>query len=447
MDLIESARKLIAIDSTPGQGNRRMAECAAELCRSLGLHVEFQEEITGGLEQANLLVRPQGRRADLEFLLQTHLDTPDPGPFGLWTKTDANPFDAHIIENRIYGLGAADTKLDFLCKMMAMAAFKDTSLQMPPVLVGTFGEESGMTGALKLIRKNKVSTKLALIGEPTNLQIFTAGKGFASVEIVLDFEEDEKKFRIEHNLHENTSTQSRLFHGKAAHSSVPHEGENAIKKMFEYLLQLPEDLVVMEIDGGVNPNTVAAQAFLEVDPVSGFRLPMAKKLGVIYRAVLELEEVFKQYADPRFSPPEATLNLGLVRTSEDQVVLTGNCRMPPNISTETYESWMEKLKKVCESVNGVFRVHDYKKPYQTDEGAVFVRVAQDELGAMGLPSGLGTQSSTNEASLFSRVGIQCLSFGPGEREGNIHTPNESVAVDDLRKAIEFYSRMIKRFSV
>jgi succinyl-diaminopimelate desuccinylase len=447
LDLIEAARKLIAIDSTPGQGNRRLAECAAELCRSQGLHVEFQEEVTGGVEQANILVRPLNKRADLEFLLQTHLDTPDPGPFGLWTKTDFNPFDAHIIENRIYGLGSADTKLDFLCKIVAMAQVKNTSMHMPPVLVGTFGEESGMTGALKLIRKNKISSRLALIGEPSNLQLMTAGKGFASVEITLPFEEDEKKFRVDHNLSEGTSTQSRLFHGKSAHSSVPHEGESAINKMFDYLLQLPEDLVVMEIDGGVNPNTVAAQAFLEVDPVSGFRIPMAKKLGVIYRAILELDEIFKQYSDQRFTPSHATLNIGLVRTSESEVVLTGNCRMPPNISTEVYEAWMDKLKKVCESVGAVFRIHDYKKPYQTDENSVFVRVAQEEMRAMKLSETLQTQSSTNEASLFSRVGIQCISFGPGEREGNIHTPNENVAVDDLRTAIDFYTRMIKRFSV
>ncbi len=446
MDLIEAARKLIAIDSTPAQGNRRMVSCASELCQSLGLHVELQEETTGDLQQANILVRPHERRGDLELLLQTHLDTPDPGPFGAWAKTDYNPFDAHIIENRIYGLGAAGTKLDFLCKMLAMKAAGSDLRGMPPVLVGTFGEESGMTGALKLIRKNKISSKLALIGEPSNLQLITAGKGFASVEISVPFEEDEKKFRIEHNLSEGTSTQSRLFHGKSAHSSTPQRGESAIKKMFDYLLQLPEDLIIMEIDGGVNSTTVPAQAFLEVDPVSGCKLPMAKKLGLIYRAILDLEQVFMQHQDARFTPAEPTLSIGLVRTSESEVVVAGNCRMPPTISTEVYESWMQRLQKVCESVGGAFRVHDYKKPYQTDENSVFVRGAQDELRSMGLSEHLQTQSSTNEASLFSRVGIQCISFGPGAREDNIHTPNENVAVEDLRRAIDFYTRMIKRFS-
>lgn len=445
MDLIESARKFIAIDSTPSQGNHRLVDCAAQFCLELGLTVEIQEEVSGDLKQANIFVRPTSSKENLEFLLQTHLDTSDPGPFGMWAKTDFNPFDAHIIENRIYGLGSADTKLDFICKMLALAEFKNQKMQMPPVLVGTFGEETGMMGALKLIRKNKISTRYALIGEPTNLQLHTAGKGFASVEIILPFEADEKKFRIEHNLSEGTSTQSRLFHGKTAHSSAPHEGESAVRKMFDYLMQLPEDLAVMEIDGGVSANTVPAQAFLEVDPVSGFAFPMSKKLGIVYREIQALEQNFLKYQDARFSPAAATLSIGLVRTSEEQVMIYGNCRMPPVISTEVYEQWMGGLKKVCEQVGGTFRIHDYKKPYQTNENSVFVRGAQSELRELGQSDKLGTHSSTNEASLFSRVGVECISFGPGEREGNIHTPNENVAVRDLMIATDFYKKMIKRF--
>jgi succinyl-diaminopimelate desuccinylase len=445
MDLIDACRKLIAIDSTPGQGNRRLAECAAQLCRERGLSVEIQEEATGDLRQANIIIRPFDQRPQEELLLQTHLDTPDPGPFGLWTMTGHNPFDAHIIDGRIYGLGAADAKLDFLCKLEAICAYQKKSWCLPPVLVGTFGEETGMSGTLKLIRKNKISAKKAFIGEPSNLKLITAGKGFASVEIHVPFEADEKNFRIEHNFSEGTSSQSKLFHGKAAHSSVPHLGESAVKKMFDYLLQLPEDLVIMEIDGGVNFNTVPSQAFLEVDAVSGFKFPMAKKLGRIYRAVLALEEIFAQHRDPLFMPESPTLNIGLVRTGEENVTISGTCRMSPLISTETYESWMRRLEQVCQSVGATFRVNDYKKPYQTDANSSFVKAAREEIRNLGLSDELHTQSSTNEASLFSRVGIECLSFGPGVREGNIHTPTENVAIDDLKMAVEFYKRVIGRF--
>lgn len=418
---------------------------AAEMARARGFCIEMQDEVIGGESHANLIIRPSAKRPAVELLLQTHLDTPDPGPFGAWDKTGHNPFDAHIIDGAIYGLGTADTKLDFICKLEAMSAFVGQELAIPPVLVATFGEESGMVGALRLIRKNKISAKYALIGEPSNMGIFTAGKGFASVEIIIPFEEDEKKFRVEHNLSEGTSTQSRIFRGRAAHSSVPHLGESAIVKLFEYLLQLPENLAIMEIDGGTNFNTVPSQAFLEVDPVSGFQMPMSKKLTTIYRAVLELEQIFKQHRDLRFTPDHPTLNVGLLRTSDDNVVLSGTCRMPATVTTEVYESWMSRLQEVCAGVGAQFRVLDYKRPYQTDEGSSFVRLAQGCLREMGLSSDLKTHASTNEASLFSRVGINCISFGPGFREGNSHTPHEHVNIEDLKKAIEFYTRMIKGF--
>ncbi len=448
MNFVEACRKMISFDSSPQLGTRELVHWLAEISRARGFHVEVQDEIFGDHEQANILIRPVADRPALELLLQTHLDTPDPGPFGLWTETGHNPFDAHIIENKIYGLGTADVKLDFLCKLEAMSAFSnDTSWRLPPVLVGTFGEELGMVGALKLIRKNKISAKCALVGEASDLKAITAGKGMAAVEIRVPYSDEERSHRVEHNLRESTSTESRIFNGKAAHSSTPHLGESAIKKMFEYLLQLPEKIVLMEMDGGVNFNTVPANAFLEIDLVSGFKDPMARKVALIYQTLKELETEFTAYPDRTFTPPYPTLNIGLVRTFEDHIFISGSCRIPPVVSNEIYEAWMARLKSKLESVGAEFRITDYKRPYRTEENSVFVRGCLEELAEMGLSREIQSQSSTNEASLWSRVGIDCISFGPGSREGNIHTPKEHVAIDDLKKAVEFYRRVIERFCI
>jgi succinyl-diaminopimelate desuccinylase len=119
--------------------------------------------------------------------------------------------------------------------------------------------------------------------------------------------------------------------------------------------------------------------------------------------------------------------------------------VPPVITNEIYEGWMEKLRQVCEANGSQFRVTDYKKPYRTNDTSMLVKGCRDELRSMGLADGLATQPSTNEASIFSRTGIECLCFGPGTREGNVHTPSEHVAVEDLKKAVEFYKRVIERF--
>ncbi|MNJ93510.1 Acetylornithine deacetylase [compost metagenome] len=446
MDFIEACRQFIAIDSTPASGNRELAKWAAAFCRQRGLYVEEQEEFIGDLAQTNVIARPTEERPSAEFLFQTHLDTVDPGHFSLWEKTGCNPFDAHIIDGNIHGLGAADVKLDFLCKLEAIASFgKNRAWRLPPVLVGTYGEESGMQGALKLIRKNKVAAKMALIGEPSDLQLISAAKGFANVEIRIPFSEQEMNYRREHNLRESTTTQSKLFTGKAAHSSTPHLGESAIIKMLEYLMMLPDSVNVMEIDGGNSFNTVPSHAFLEIDLVSSVSEPISKKMASIYRAVKALELVFLDHKDNEFYPSTPTLNIGLIRTNEDDIQISGTCRIPPVITHEIYESWMDGLRQVCEDNGAIFRVNDYKKPFRTERNSILVKGCLDELRALGLNDQPITQASTNEASIFSRIGVDCVCFGPGKREGNLHTPDEHVSLKDLEAAVSFYKKVIERF--
>ncbi len=445
MDFIEACRQFIAVDSTSQQSSKEIMELAAKFCKEQGLHVELSEEVIGGQKEFNLMARPQPRTPSLEFLFQTHLDTVDPGPFPLWQKTRQNPFDATIIDGRIYGLGSADTKLDFLCKLTAIAKFNShTTWKLPPVLVGTFGEESGMKGALKLIRKNQISAKMALIGETSNLNLINAAKGFAQVEIRIPFSTHELTYRLEHNLRESTTTQSKVFHGEAAHSSAPHLGDSAIIKMLDYLKQIPANVTLMEIDGGTNYNTVPAHAFLEID-LSPLKSPITQKIQSIFQVIQQLEKEFKNYEDPDFFPSHPTLNIGIIRTTDDHVSIGGSCRIPPNISQVVYESWMKRLHDICEENESHFRVTDYKKPFRTPANSILVKGCLDELRRLGLSDQCMTQPSSNEASIFSRVGIDCVCFGPGVREGNIHTPHESVVVEDLHKAISFYERVIERF--
>lgn len=286
---------------------------------------------------------------------------------------------------------------------------------------------------------------MALIGEPSDLQIINAGKGFATVEIHIRFSEEELRYRQEHNLLESASTQSKLFRGKASHSSTPHLGESAIAKMLEYLMMLPDSVNIMEIEGGINYNTVPSNAFLEIDLVSTVKNPIAKKIANIYKAIKTMELDFLGHRDNEFHPSTPTLNIGTIRTTEENIQMTGTCRIPPIISQSTYEDWMQTLREVCEKNDANFRVNDYKKPFRTEKETLLVKGCLEELRNLGLKDKPITQSSTNEASIFSRLGIDCVSFGPGKREDNVHTPNEHVSLKDLELAIEFYKRVIERF--
>jgi succinyl-diaminopimelate desuccinylase len=452
-----------------------VARFAADLARSLGLQAELQIESWNGLEQANVIVRPscdpQGvgdvdagaSRIDFvpdqEFMLETHLDTPDPGAYALWRETGANPFNASIYRSpegdRLYGLGSADVKLDFLCKLYALREADQERRQsgqawnVPPVLVGTFGEELGMPGAVKLIRKKKVKPTAVLVGEPTDSKLVVAGKGFASVEIEIPFSPEERRFRDEHNLSESSSSQSRLFRGRAAHSSSPQLGESAIEKMFDALERMPSGVAVMEIEGGINFNTVASQAVLEIDLVAGMTTEalkdlMAQKLLRIRTVIKQVEAQFKRFPDSGFVPQEPTLNVGMIRTLEEHVKILGCVRLPPTVSQADYEGWMQMLREACAAEGAVFRIGDYKPPFRTAESSAIIENCRRILSEMQIDATLSTQAVANEANVFAKFGIDCAVWGPGQGVGNSHTPNEYVRIQELDRATGFYRLVIKQ---
>lgn len=408
------------------------------------MYVEYQNETLNGLEQCNVIARPQNSRPREEILFQTHLDTVAAGNFATWTNTQANPFNASIIDGKIYGLGVADTKLDFLCKLEALKQLKGKNLKVPYVLVGTYGAESGMSGAVKLVRKKMISSKKALIGEPTDLQIKCAGQGLAVVEICLPFSEEEREYRVQHDLLESSSSQSRMFAGKAAHSSRPQLGENAIVKMLDYLAQLPDGIAVMDLDGGINYNSVPSSAVLEIDLVGSFKSPIVPKLSHILKAAKQVESQFEDYRD-KTTQLCPTMNIGMIRTFEDEVRVLGSCRLPPSVPEEIYQKWMAELGAACEEKGGSFRVKDYKRSFAVSKDSDFVRALSAISEEMSFEQSQDIVESATEASVFSRLGVECVTFGPGQGVGNSHAPNEWVSVSSLEKAIEFYKRAAERF--
>ena len=435
----------MALDTTPSNGNRSAVDFLAGLARDMGLTVEVQEESLNGLDQANIIVRQGSEPVAGELMLQTHLDTVDPGTYSLWTKTEANPFNASIYDRDLYGLGVADTKLDFLCKLFAAKDFAQSSLSRPFVLVGTYGAQSAMEGAVRLIRKKKVAATCALIGEPTDLQLMSSGQGLAIVEVKIPFSTEEINYRSRHDTEESSSSQSKMFSGKAAHSTDPHLGESAILKMFKFLEQLPSGIAAMELDGGINYNSVPSSAYLEFDLVGGLKNTVAEKITQIWKAVLGLEKEFLKWKDESFVYPYPSLNIGQIRTTDMGVVATGSCRMLPGVDEKTYEEWMDRLGRVCREVGAEFRILDYKSSFESQPDSDFVRGCREVLQSLDKSPTLGKLAASTEASVFQRLGIECLVFGPGISVGNSHAPNELVNLDDLEIGKTFYGSVLERF--
>src|SRR5258708_16734136 len=175
---LQLAKQLIRADTVSANGTRQAADLLASLWEQAGLAVRRQvvEEI-----HVNVLGGPGGVGVRLSggVLLVTPLDTVPAGPG--W-QTD--PFELVEKDGVLYGLGVADVKLDALCKAEAARRLKGRKLNRPFWLLGTFGEEIGLLGARHFAGSaefQEVKPREVLCGEPSELQLITAHKGYAVV--------------------------------------------------------------------------------------------------------------------------------------------------------------------------------------------------------------------------------------------------------------------------
>src|SRR2546426_2213709 len=250
-------RELIALPSVnpaflppgdPRAGEQRVADFLAAITARAGLDVEVQEVFP---LRANLLARlaPWGKTRQ-RILLAPHLDT-----VGGESPEIFRPREKH---GRLHGRGACDTKGSVAAMLTALTELARSARrpgQTEIVFAGLADEENGQGGSRALVAKG-FKADLAIVGEPTRLQIVTAHKG----DLWLQLER----------------------RGKAAHGSRPELGKNAIHEMarivelFETsyartlrrrkhrLLGRPT-VSVGTVAGGSQPNIVPDRCLISVD--------------------------------------------------------------------------------------------------------------------------------------------------------------------------------------
>ena len=195
-------RELIALPSVnpaflpagdPLAGEQRVADFLAFTADRVGLEIEFQEVLPG---RSNLLARltPVGK-VSRRVVLAPHMDT---------VGGTAEQFTPVTKNGRLYGRGACDTKgsvAAMLSAVMNIAQNKQRPAETEIVFAALVDEENGQTGSRKLAASG-FKADLAIVGEPTRLQVVTTHKG-------------DLWLRLE-------------THGRSAHGSVPHLGRNAV---------------------------------------------------------------------------------------------------------------------------------------------------------------------------------------------------------------------------
>lgn len=208
-DPVELARLFVSIPSVNptlaagGAGERRMAEVTADLLDGWGFRAETHDAAPG---RPNVVATVEGSGPTL--LLNGHLDT-----VGVEGMT-VDPYGAVVDGGRLIGRGACDMKGGVASLMAAAARLASTGARPNLVVLLTADEEHASIGMAEFIRRDRRGrpADLAVVCEPTSLEVMPAHKGFVWLRAV--------------------------FRGRAAHGSRPDLGIDAIRHAALYIAAL-----------------------------------------------------------------------------------------------------------------------------------------------------------------------------------------------------------------
>ncbi|HET6548675.1 MAG TPA: M20/M25/M40 family metallo-hydrolase, partial [Solirubrobacter sp.] len=280
----ELTRALVALDTVnPGLVPGAPGEAAAVELLAARLSARgFKIEIVGPPERPSLLATHRGRAGGPSLALNGHLDT-----VGVEGMDD--PFSARVEGDRMYGRGTCDMKAGVAAMVVAAECAADAGHDGDVLLALVADEEHGSVGSAAVLEHLRAAKRLpdaCLVGEPTWLNVVVAHRGFSVVEVEL--------------------------HGRAAHSSRPHEGINAVAllgRLLSGVEQRDDALATRE------PHPYAGHGSLMATVVHGGTAPFT--LAASASAVVERRTV-----------PGEPLDAGLreVESIMDALALTGECR-------------------------------------------------------------------------------------------------------------------------
>jgi acetylornithine deacetylase/succinyl-diaminopimelate desuccinylase-like protein len=435
---VDLAERMIATKSVSAGGTLALAR----LCREEVLvRTDLDSSLCDGDAPGQVnLVATKGLGTAPAILLNSHLDTVPPGDPELWSECGGDPFAATRKGNRLFGLGSADAKLDWLCKALALARFRGRRFSRGVIFAGTFGEEIGLRGARALLRKLPEKPVAAWAGEPTELGLVTSHKGLLVVAITAGARRPTP----------SAATTSLTIRGRAAHSSTPELGENAIVRALGTLRE--QNLRVAAIHGGDAANKVPALCNLDVAG-SGerrARLLPEELTEFVFALADEGDRITSSLGreDPSFSPPRATWNFGRLDGEGDSMraVLDFRC-LPGDEASHVLrelEAFLSRARRE-RRIEAALAVERNNPPLHTAEDSPAVAWSLAVLAELGLSTETYTKAGCTEAGVYAAGGIPSVVFGPGRSAGNIHAPNESVPIPELERAVEFYSRLVDRF--
>jgi acetylornithine deacetylase/succinyl-diaminopimelate desuccinylase-like protein len=296
-----------------------------------------------------------------------------------------------------------------------------------------------MLGARWLVENGltRGSTR-ALVGEPSELAIVHAHKGYAVYEASVRLEALAEPGALRAVTH--------VVRGTAAHSSAPELGHNAVSAALA-LLESSGALGVAALAGGGAVNVVPASCEIavvhdgaradggvEVDGPVWSAKPLVRFLA----AWRELEASLRERSDSRFSPAHSVVSLGRVALADGCAVFAFDVRPIPGADAAALVAPLARAAELrCLRTNPAL---------ETARDSELVRALEAAQRAAGLPARVETKATSTEAGILAAAGLEVVVLGPGTSVGNVHKPNEHTRVSQLHQAVSLYRAALARLA-
>jgi len=319
------------------------------------------------------------------IVYDSHIDTVGVGDPASWGW---DPFKGKIEDGVLYARGACDEKGSTPGMIYGLAMARDLGL-LEGWTAYYFGnmEEwcDGIAPNTFAEVDPGIKPDFVVIGEPTKMLTYRGHKGRLEMKITAK--------------------------GKSAHAASNHLGDNAIYKL-------------LPVIAGIR----------DLEPQLGDH----EFLG---HGKITVSDMHVQTPSINAVPDEAVIFIDRRMTfgeTKEQVRAQVEALIPSEFKDSVK---LEELFYDEPSYTGfVFPVDKYFPAWALDEDHTLVhagQLAREQIGLSSAPSGKWN-FSTNGIYWAGKAGIPSIGFGPGDEE-TAHTVNDSVSLDDMVKATEFYA--------
>lgn len=479
----EIARRVIRLSSITRDGNEELVNYLSILMQNMGLKVNVQQvtHAQDGLSkrQFNILGTLGDPLVDKKIfkglLLHSHLDTTPPGLPTWWNQGGASALDLRIAEGKLTGLGVCDSKLDFLCKILAVQKLSDRKLKWPIYLVGSCGEKEGMFGCKYLIQSNALNPRWVMVGKPTGLRLCSRHRAHSVFEVELGYQIVERGSRGFNRRVLLTAE------GKKTSSAFSSQGIDAINRLLNFLKSATDhgfEIKLTRLLGGDSVSQVADRAETEIfltshqlEDFKRFFREMETKSTPEDRLNIELGGVgdsgIRFLPDSLFScvwdivkdlgdfcqktaqdPQTSYLHINSIVQEPTRNRLIFDFRPAlgtdrPKAEASLQEVFQKVLQRFPHMIIKLVKRHESPE-FASDAESEWLKTAQTVAKNTNLDPQPTEEVFSSEASFYAQRGFNTLVFGPGNAKTGLGSPGESASLVDFEKAIRFYEGLIEK---